>query len=83
MKSAQPKKPASAKSTQSSKIKETKLYLVQPEAKPVAQVESKSRAGDMDMLERAAEKPMPAFFEQVDRTCKAAHSFIGWPYPIV
>jgi len=63
MKSAAPKKPASAK--------------------PVETAPSKSRAGDMDYLERYEEKPMPAVFEQIDRTYKRTHSFFGWPFAIV
>jgi hypothetical protein len=37
----------------------------------------------MDMLERYEEKPMPAAFQQFDRTYKSVHSLFGWPLPIV
>lgn len=69
--------------TKSSKKGETKLRLVHSETKPLAQPTSKYQAGDMDMLERNAEKPLPAAFEQFDRTYKTVHNLFGWPMPIV
>jgi hypothetical protein len=80
MKTVKAKKTNSAKS---SNKEEAKLCLTQSEAKPHEQKASKYQAGDMDMLERNAEKPLPAVFEQFDRNYKAAHSFFGWPLPIV
>jgi hypothetical protein len=80
MKTLKTKKTSSAKS---SNKKEATLYLVHSEAKPQEQEVSKYQAGDMDMLERNAEKPLPAPFEQFDRTYKAVHGFFGWPYAIV
>jgi hypothetical protein len=62
---------------------ETTLRLVH--SAPVAQEQPKSKyqAGDMDMLERNAEKPLPPAFEQYDRTCKKVHGLFGWPFAIV
>jgi hypothetical protein len=80
MKTVKGKKTSTGKS---SNKKETKLYLVPSEPTPQAQITSKYRAGDMDMLERNAEKPLPAAFEQFDRSYKTVHSLFGWPLPIV
>jgi hypothetical protein len=80
MKNTKGKKTGSAKS---SNKKEPALYLVHSKPEPQAQPASKSRAGDMDMLERAAEKPLSPAFEQFDRTYKTVHSIFGWPLPIV
>jgi len=76
-------KSAMAKSTtvkKASKKSEAKLYLAHSAVEPKPQ--SKYQAGDMDMLE-SYDKPMPAVFQQIDKTYKAAHSFFGWPLPIV
>jgi hypothetical protein len=70
-------------STKTSNKKETRLSLVPSQTEIQAKPESKSRAGDMDMLERYEEKPMPAAFQQFDRTYKSVHSLFGWPLPIV
>ncbi len=80
MKTIKTKKTSSVKSSDK---KETKLYLAHDATPPQAQPQSKYQAGDMDMLERNAETPMPAAFEQFDRTYKKIHSFFGWPYAIV
>lgn len=80
MKTVKAKKTSSAKSPNKT---ETKLHLAHSESKPQAQPTSKYQAGDMDMLERNAEKPLPAAFEQFDRSYKTVHRFFGWPYAIV
>jgi hypothetical protein len=41
------------------------------------------RPGDMDILELHAGSPMPTAFEQIDRTYRAMHTFLGWPSAIV
>jgi hypothetical protein len=83
VKATPPKKSASVKSSNSSNKKETTLFLGQAETTPKEQFASKYRAGDMDMLERNAEKPLPAVFQQMDRTYRTVHSFFGLPLPIV
>lgn len=78
MKTTKSNKSGSAKP---SNKKQPKLYLVHDETKPPEP--TKSRAGDMDMLERAAEKPLSPVLAQFDRSYKAVHSLFGWPLPIV
>ncbi|MGZ3237870.1 MAG: hypothetical protein ACXWIN_06005 [Burkholderiaceae bacterium] len=80
MKTGKGKKTGSAKSSNKN---ETRLHLIHSESKSQEQPTSKYQAGDMDMLERNAEKPLPAAFEQFDRTYKTVHSLFGWPLPIV
>ncbi|MGZ3157914.1 MAG: hypothetical protein ACXU7H_02410 [Burkholderiaceae bacterium] len=80
MKTVQNKKTSSAKASDKT---ETKLHLVHSEPKPQEQPKSRYQAGDMDFLERNAEKPLSAAFEQFDRTYKTVHNLFGWPMPIV
>jgi hypothetical protein len=80
MKTVKSKKTSSAKSVTKT---ETTLRLVHSAPAEQVQPKSKYQAGDMDMLERNAEKPLPPAFEQFDRTCKTVHGFFGWPFAIV
>ncbi|MGZ3237304.1 MAG: hypothetical protein ACXWIN_06130 [Burkholderiaceae bacterium] len=74
MRTATPKRSASTKSSNS---------IYQKEAKHKVQITSQHQPGDMDILESDAGSPMPPAFEQIDRTYKTMHHFLGWPSPIV
>ncbi|HEY8100847.1 MAG TPA: hypothetical protein VIF82_08825 [Burkholderiaceae bacterium] len=53
------------------------------EAISTKQISAAYQPGDMDILERYAERPMPTAFEQIDRSYKSMHRLLGWPSAIV